>query len=281
MKLRKKVKLVHGTIALIIIAFVALSTIGVVSFITSSKLNNYYDTISTDSIQKIELYGDFTTTFNALKVPLTKLVYLPITAANVKDAQDSSVKAQGYLSKIEKMDLNDTERAQLKTVQADYNSSLEIFQELVAKKQAGSMITMDKLAKFETNGAEISVVMEKMVNEVKDSTNSDINDYNNVSDTFKIVFWIVVGVSSTLLLLVSILFIHELKYLFEEMIATINTIASGDFTSGVSEEEMEITDGTEFGKMNVQLDIMRKSVASLLNDIKVVAHTVGEESATF
>ncbi len=280
MKLRKKVKLVHGTIVLIVIAFIAFITIGVVSFVTSSKLNNYYSKMSDERIRNIELFGDLNAGNNLLKYDVLKFVGSPYSDALATNVGKTVANNQAIVKKLSNQDLDDTEKASLKSIQANFEGAVSLFAEVNEKKKAGSMVSPEKYLAFQKVSEDVINEVSKMVDHEKSLTASDIKDYNNVSKASKTLFLIVAGFAGALLIAISLVFIKELKCLFEDMIEIINTIASGDFTSGNFATEIEIADGTEFGKMNIQLDAMRSSLATLLREIKVVAHTVGEESSS-
>ena len=275
MKLRKKVKLVQGTIALILVAFVALGSMGVISFVSSSKLNKYYTTLSSDSVVTIETYGDMNGTFNELRNYLTKVIDRPYSDDQINNVENADSRIKDTFTKIKGTQLDTSETSALKQIEDNYVSYMAVYTDVASKRKAGAIITLKQSNQFATIGASITSEIKNTVAHEKSIIANDATNYKIVSASSNMAFIIVSIISVLLLLAISIVFIQELQLLLKEMTGTIKIIASGDFTA-----EIDTSSNTEFGHINKQLDIMRNSVASLLGNITTVATTVGEESST-
>lgn len=271
MKIRKKVKLVQGTIALILIAFIALTTIGIISFITSSKLNNYYTRLSSDSVVNIETYGDMNGSFNELRVYLTRVVDRPYTDAQISDVENAATRVKECFTKIKTKGLDDSEAATVKQLEDNFATYMSIYSDVREKRKSGLAITPEQNKQFSSVGAAITEGIKNCISEEKSVIATEAKEYKSVSASSNRAFIIVSLLSALLLLIISIIYVHELKLSLKEMVNTIKVISSGDFTSAI-----DTSSNTEFGNMNKQLDTMRNSVAGLLRNITNVANTVGE-----
>ena len=277
MKLGKKVKIVHGTIAIVVISIIALITIGVVSLVTSSKLNDDFDIISKDGIKGMELYGNLNAHDNNLKYELTKIIDRPYSEQTIVETEKTIVETEAILKELEARKVDSIEKEGLKQIRVSFNTVVETFNKFKAYKKQGFIPTEQQLLLFQNVGSESSNDIVKMVDHQNDITASHVKDYNDESSSSKTILLIVSAIATILMILVSLIFIHEIRILFKDMINTIDTIASGNFTSEIKTAEGQ---GTEFGNMNKQLEIMRNSIAGLLRGIKDIAHNVGEESST-
>ena len=275
MNIGKKFKLIHSTFALIIIAFIALIALGVLSFVTTSKLDDYYNKISKDRIQKIEIYGDLNGSFNDTKYVATKVIDRPLTNDLQNEALDARARSQKYINELKTKNLDSFEKDKLNNIENNFKLSGEVYSELVTKKLAGSMIPMDRLLQFQNSGVQVTKDISDSIEHEKSKTASDIDSYNNVSSNFRVLFFVVAIIAVVSFTTVSVFFIKQLKKSFEEMTNTINGMASGDFTC-----DIDISHDTEFGYMNKQLHNMRNSVAGLLKEIKGVANKIDQESTT-
>lgn len=275
MKLRKKIKLVQGTIALIVIAFIALITIGAISFITSSKLNKYYTNLSSNSVVTIENYGDLNGTLNELRIYVTRVIDRPYTDAQINDVENSNVRMKDILTQLKASKLNSAETEAVKQIEENYKKYMIIYSDVKNERKSGLVITPEQSKEFSAVGATITDGIKNAVAKEKTFIATEAEEYRSVSTSSNRSFLIVSLFSALLLLIVSIIFVHELKLSLKEMITTIKVIASGNFTS-----KIDISSDTEFGIMNKQLDTMRNSVAGLLRNITTVANVVGEESST-
>jgi len=275
MKLRGKVKLIHGTIALIVVAFIALVTIETISLTSSSRLNEYYTSLSTDSVFTIETYGDMIGSFNELRVYVTKVVDRPYTEAQINDVKLADAKIKEGFVKIKSTDLDEVEIAKIKKVEDEYASYMSMYSDVQGKKKSGEVITDNKSTEFSTSGALVNEELNSLINKEKEEITAGTKDYNGIYSGSRSVFLIIGIIAALLLLSISAVFIHQLRLLLKEMTGTINVIASGDFTAAI-----DTSSNTEFGNMNKQLYNMQGSVAGLLRNITTVANNVGEESST-
>jgi len=275
MKLRKKVKLVQGTLALIVIAFIALITIGTISFMTSSKLNKYYINLSSNSVAAIENYGDLNGMLNELRIYVTRVIDRPYSQAQVNDVENADSKMNNIFKILKDSKLDSSQITALNQIQDNYKVYMGIYSDVKSKRQSGIQITPEQSKGFSAVGASITEGIKNAVTNEKTLITTQAKEYKSVSSSSNIAFLIVSLFSALLLLIISIIFVHELKLSLKEMTNTIRVISSGDFTS-----EIDISSDTEFGIMNKQLNIMRNSVAGLLRNITTVANIVGEESST-
>lgn len=275
MKLRRKVKLAYGTIALILIAFLALGTVGVISFVSSSKLNAYYTSLSSDSLVSIETYGDIHSTFNELRNYVTKVIDRPYTDEQISDVENADSRVNVSFAKIKDTQLDTSETSAVKQLEDNYASYMDVFTDVASKRKSGQVISAAQSKEFATVGATITEGLKNLVDNKKSFIAIEVANYKKVSASSSRAFMIVSFISALLLFAVSALFVRELKLLLNELTSTIKVIATGDFTA-----EIDTSSDTEFGNINRQLDIMRTSVAGLLRNITTVAHTVGEESST-
>jgi methyl-accepting chemotaxis protein len=275
MKLRRKVKLVYGTLALIVIAFLALGTVGVISFVSTSKLNTYYTSLSSDSVVTIETYGDIHSTFNELRNYLTKVIDRPYTNEQINDVENANKRMSDSFTKIKTLQLDTNEVLAVTQLQDNYASYMAIYTDVASKRKSGQVITPEQSKQFATVGASITDGIRNLIENEKSIISVEVAKYKSVSASSNSAFLIVSLISALLLFSVSALFVRELQLLLKEMTNTIKVIATGDFTA-----EIDTSSNTEFGNINRQLDIMRNSVAGLLKNITSVATTVGEESST-
>ena len=275
MKLRKKIKLVQGTMALILVAFVALGAMGIISFTSSAKLSKYYNSLSSDKVATIEIYGDMNSTFNELRNYLTKVIDRPYSAVQIKDVEGADAKVRTSFTKIKSMPLDTNEALLEKQIEENYTSYMAVYTDVASKRKTGLTITLEQSNQFATIGASITNELKNAVMNEKSVISADTADYKIVSTSSNRAFIIVSIISALLLLSISITFVYELQLLLKEMMTTIDVIASGDFTV-----KIDTTSNTEFGNINKKLDNMRFSVSGLLGNITTVASTVGEESST-
>jgi len=275
MKLRKKVKLVQGTIALIVVAFVALGTMGVISFVSSAKLNTYYNNLSSDSVVTIETYGDMNGTFNELRNYLTKVIDRPYSTVQIENVNNADSRVKASFTKIKSTELDTSEALAVKQIQDNYTSYMEVYADVASKRKAGLKITLEQSNKFATIGAAITDEIKNSVAKQKSVITTEAANYKIVSASSSRAFMMVSLISVLLLLAISIVFVYELQALLNEMASNIKVIGAGDFTA-----EIDTSSNTEFGIINKQLDNMRNSVAGLLRNITTVAKTVGDESST-
>lgn len=275
MKLRKKVKLVQGTLALILIAFIALSTIGTISFISSSKLNKYYTNLSSINVVAIENYGDLNGMLNELRIYVTRVIDRPYTDAQINDVENADKKMNDILIMLKATKKDTTEMTIVNHIEDNYKKYMNIYSDVKSKRTAGVEITPEQSKEFSDIGATITEGIKNAVSNEKLLITTETEEYRSVSSSSKVAFLIVSLISAVLLLIISIIFVIELKLSLKEMTDTIKVIAAGDFTS-----KIDTSSSTEFGNMNKQLDIMRNAVAGLLRNITTVANIVGEESST-
>jgi methyl-accepting chemotaxis protein len=271
MKLRKKIKLIQATIALIFISFVALSVIGIISFTTSSKLNKYYTRLSSNSVAVIETYGEMNGSFNELRVYLTRVIDRPYTEEQIKDVENADARIKDCFTNIKAIGLDTNEAARVKQIEDNYTSYMSIYNDMKIKKKSGLEITADQSKQITNIGASITEGIKNSIANKNSLIATETTEYKRESTYSNRAFLIVALISILLLLVISVLFVNNLKLLLNEMTDTIKIIASGDFTS-----EIDISSNTEFGNMNKQLDIMRNSVAGLLTNITNVACTIDE-----
>ena len=271
MRLGKKIKLVHGTITLILIAFIALSLIGVISLSSSSKLDSYYTRLSSSGVHTIENYGDINGSFNELRIFLTRVLDRPYTDTQINDVETADATVKGYFEKLKAKQLDSKQSAKVKEIESNYTNYMSIYSDVKNKRKAGLEITPDQLKQISDVGAAITAGIKDAVALEKESILAETADYKNVSSASNRRFFEVAILSALLLLAVSIVFISELKLLLKESINNIKVITSGDFTMAI-----DTSSNTEFGNMNKQLDAMRNSIATLLVDVKNVAYTIDE-----
>jgi len=275
MKLRKKVKLIHGTMSLILVSFISLASIGVISFTSSSKLNNYFISLSTGSVTTIQTYGDMLGSFNELRVYMTRVIDRPYSEAQITDVQNADNKVKDTLTRIKTMHLNTSETDAINQLETNYSSYMSIYNDVQGKRKLGLVISTDQSKQFSVVGALITDGVTKAIANEKTVVEDYTKEYKNVFTTSSNSFLIVVFLAVLLLSAISIIFVRELKLLLKDMVSTIKIIASGDFTSTI-----DASSSTEFGNMNKQLHDMQKSLAGLLRNITSVANNVGEESST-
>lgn len=275
MKLRRNVKLIHGTIALIVISFIALAAVSIISFTSSAKLNNYFISLSTDSVVTIETYGDIISSFNEERVYVTKVIDRPYTDEQVNNVKIADANIKSSLTKIKSTDLSTSEATALNKIETDYANYMSSYSDVESKRKAGLTITPVQSKQFAAIGALITSGLKSSVDNEKAVISSDTKDYKSVFIGSNTLFLIVVIISGLILLTISAIFVNELKSLLKEMINIIKVIASGDFTS-----EIDTSSNTEFGNMNKQLNTMQTSISGLLKKITAVATTVGDESQT-
>ncbi|HEY5560524.1 MAG TPA: methyl-accepting chemotaxis protein [Clostridiaceae bacterium] len=275
MKIRKKVKLIHGTLALILVSFMALAVVGIISFTSSSKLNNYYTSLSTDSVVIIENYGDLGGTYNELRNYVTKVIDRTYTDAQVNDVNTADAKIKAIFTKIKSSNLDSKELASVQKMNTEYTDYMSIYKDIEAKRKEGLVISSDQAKEIATVGAPITTGINSLITYEKSQIATEREIYNSVFQRSTAAFIIVVVLAALLLLAISSIFVRELRLLLKEMITTIKVIASGDFTYPI-----DTSSNTEFGNMNKQLDTMQNSLSGLLKNITTVASTVGEESST-
>jgi methyl-accepting chemotaxis protein len=271
MRLGKKIKLVQGTIALIAIAFIALSAIGIISFKTSSKLNNYYNRLSFKGVSTIETYGDMNGSFNELRTYLTRVLDRPYTEAQINDVENTDVRVKECFTKINAIGLDSSQGAILKEIEDNYTNYMGIYSDVKNKRKAGLEITPDQSKQFSVVGASITDGIKTALAKENARITTETAEYKSVSTSSSRASVAITIFSALLLLVISVVFIYELKLLLKETVNTINVIASGDFTSPI-----DTSPNTEFGYMNKQLNTMRNSIAGLLREVRIVAGTIDE-----
>ncbi|MCB2343091.1 methyl-accepting chemotaxis protein [Clostridium estertheticum] len=274
MKLRKKVKLVQGTVALILVAFVALGTMSIISFVSSSKLNAYYNSLGSKGVVTIETYGDMSSTFNELRNYLTKVIDRPYTDAQIANVEDADARVKNSIIKIKNTGLDASDTLTVKQIEANYNNYMAVYADVKIKRKAGLKIPVDQSVQMTNFGAAMTSEIKAMVDKENSIIAADTANYKIVSKSSNVSFIIVSIISVLLLLAISIVFVRELKLLIKELRGNLKIMADGDFTA-----EIDTSPNTEFGNINKQLDNMRNSVAGLLRNITTVATTVGEESS--
>lgn len=275
MELRKKVKLVQGTRALILVAFLALGAIGVISFVSSSKLDTYYTNLSSNNVVTIETYGDMNGVFNELRNDVTKIIDRPYTDAQINNVEKDDSGIKDTFTKINGMHLVASEASTVKQIQDNYKSYMTVYTDVANKRKIGGKITPEQSNQFASIGASITNKIKNAIANQKSIIATETTNYKNVSASSNRSFIIVSIISVLLLLAISIVFVQELQLLLKEMASTIKVIATGDFTI-----EIDTSPNTEFGNINKQLDTMRYSIAGLLRNITTVASSVEEESST-
>jgi len=275
MKLRKKVKLVQGTMALILVAFVALGSMGIISFVSSSKLDAYYTSLSSDSVVTIEIYGDMNGTFNELTNDITKVIDRSYTNVQINNVKSDDSRIKDTFVKIKGTNLATSEALAVKQIEDNYTSYMALYADVASKRKTGAVISLGQLNQFETIGESTTNEIKNIVAKEKSIIATEATNYKVVSASSNRSFMIVSIISALLLLSISIVFVYELQLSLKEMVNTINGIASGDFTV-----EIDTSSNTEFGKMNKKLDNMKYSVAGLLRNITTVASNVSKESST-
>ena len=275
MELRKKVKLIQGTISLIVVAFVALGAMGIISFVSSSKLNTYYTSLNSNGVIAIETYGDMNSTFNELRTYLTKVVDRPYSDVQIRNVENADTRVNDSFTKIKSTQLGTSESLSITQLEDNYKSYMAVYADVASKRKAGLPITLKQISQFTTIGASITDGIKNAVAKEKSVIATQAANYKIVSESSSRAFMIVSIISVLLLLAISIVFVHELQLLLKELTITIKVIAGGNFTA-----EIDTFSNTEFGNINKQLGIMRNSLAGLLGNITTVASTVGDESST-
>ncbi|MBU3127588.1 methyl-accepting chemotaxis protein [Clostridium tagluense] len=271
MRVGNKIKLVQGTISLISIAFIALCAIVIISFTTSSKLNNYYTRLSSNGVATIETYGDMNGSFNELRTYLTKVLDRAYTDAQITDVENTDATVKDCFKKIKSLGLDSSQVAAITEIENSYTSYMDIYNDVKTKRKANLTITSDQSKQFTVVGATITDGIKTALSKENVRIIAETAEYKSASASSNRALVAVAIFSTLLLLIISAVFISELKLLLKETINTIKVIASGDFTSVI-----DTSPNTEFGDMNKQLDTMRNSVAGLLRDVRTVSCTIDE-----
>ncbi|MCB2297399.1 methyl-accepting chemotaxis protein [Clostridium tagluense] len=271
MRIGNKIKLVQGTISLISIAFIALCAIVIISFTTSSKLNKYYTRLSSNGVATIEIYGDLNGSFNELRTYLTRVLDRTYTDAQINDVENTDATVKDCFKRIKSLGLDSSQVATVTEIENNYTSYINIYNEVKIKRKANLEITPDQSKQFSVVGAAITDGIKTALSNENARITTETAEYKSASASSNRSLVTVAIFSILLLLIISAVFIYELKLLLKETINTIKVIASGDFTSVI-----DASPNTEFGNMNKQLDTMRNSVAGLLRDVRTVSCTIDE-----
>lgn len=269
MKHSREINLIQGITALMLISFAAFIIIGVISFRTSSKLNKYYNSLSSNGVTTIERYGDINGTFNELRVYLTRVIDRPYTEEQTKDVENTDSKIKQYFTKIKEIELDKQEMEEVKQVEDNYIKYITIYNDVKSKRKSGQEINEQQLNEITKLGASITEGIKKAIEDEKLLITNETVEYKNISSYSNRLFLVVIIMTSIVILLIFIAFIYNLKVSLKETMTNINNIASRDFT-----QKINTTSNTELGKMNKQIDIMRNSVADLLKNITSVAGSI-------
>jgi methyl-accepting chemotaxis protein len=272
-KMITKIKLMHSTAALVFIAFTALAIIGSFSFISSSKLNRYYNKMSVNNMNAIETYSSLSGSFNELRLHISVILDKSFTFTAAAEVDKTAKVVSSYIDNRVPQEDEVLEKTIFEQVKNNFTQYLKSYNDIKNIKAEGREITAEESKSLQDLGTAIDSGIKELINNQKQIIDEDILAYKSISNSNNIIFLVVAGTSSILLLIISITVIKSLRQSVTAMSATIEAIAGGDFTS-----EITTTSRTEFGLMNRQLDSMKKTVAVLLQNIKEVAANLGQEA---
>lgn len=268
-----KIKLMHSTAVLVFIAFTALAIIGSFSFISSSKLNKYYNKMSSNNMDAIETYSSLSGSFNELRLYISVVVDKSFTFTAAADVDKAAKVVSSYIDNRVPDENEVLEKTIFEQVKNNFTQYLKDYNDIKNIKAEGREITAEQSRSLHDLGTAIDSGIKELINNQKQIIDEDILAYQSISNSNNVIFLVVAGISSILLLAISITVIKSLRQSVTAMSATIEAIAGGDFTS-----QINTTSKTEFGLMNRQIDTMRKTVAVLLQNIKEVAANLGQEA---
>lgn len=269
----KNVKIVHGIVALWLIAIVSLIVVGIVSLTNMSQINNNLEAINKKELKNIKILGDVNGSFNGMRNVLTKIIDRPYDEAMVTTVKDTDTKIRNLIDQLNTEGNTTDKNKILSDMKQYYDQYMQKFPPLAEKRKAGE--TMDKayMDEYTKVGTGVSASIEKLVDSEKQSADLISKQSEEQFLSTKTTF---IAISVGVVVLVTIISMFILWYIrrsIMEFTKQLKVVASGDLTVDIDRDEKN-----EFGIMKRELAVTVEAISGILGDVKSNAGMMNEQA---
>lgn len=273
--LLKNIKIIKGILALWIIALIATATVGVVSYINLSKLNEKLYSMNSNELVSIKILGDINGSFNEMRNVLTKIIDRPYDTAMINSVVDIDKRIRELMEQFDTTSIDDGEKQQIDKLNKSYDVYMQKFPKLKDVRISGQTISKEEMDDYGAKGNEVSADIKNFVNHEKklanDSYEKSQQEYKHTKITFIIIFVLILGILSS----ISLILVYYIKLSIKEFTEELKVISSGDFTLNLDTNQTN-----EFGIMRRELSLTVDSIANILKEIKGNANNIDEQAVS-
>ena len=264
LKVAKKLMLLTAVL------MVALVCVGGVGYYFLNKTNDSLNQMYNEKIIALELISDNRVLARRVEANLFSLMLATNESEDkaLVEAINANVKTfDENLTAFEKMPIDSRAREEVKEIRAVLGKYRDARGEVIAlatqNKNAEAYAVYNQKAKvFADEFIKKFIVLGE---ETKKSA-EDMNKQNQKDFAFANVLFIAIIVSSIILgVVLSYLIIKRITKRLDDVVVFMETVAHGDFTRKVSEENMQ--DKSEFGVVSKAISAMNKSISELIRNI--------------
>ncbi len=264
LKVAKKLMLLTAVL------MVALVCVGGVGYYFLNKTNDSLNQMYNEKIIALELISDNRVLARRVEANLFSLMLATNESEDkaLVEAINANVKTfDENLTAFEKMPIDSRAREEVKEIRAVLGKYRDARGEVIAlatqNKNAEAYAVYNQKAKvFADEFIKKFIVLGE---ETKKSA-EDMNKQNQKDFAFANVLFIAIIVSSIILgVVLSYLIIKRITKRLDDVVVFMETVAHGDFTRKVSEENMQ--DKSEFGVVSKAISAMNKSISELIRNV--------------
>lgn len=273
--LLKNLKIVKGILALWIIALIATATVGIVSYVNLSKLNEKLYSMNSNELTSIKILGDINGSFNEMRNVLTKIIDRPYDTAMINSVVDFDKKVRDSINEFNTTNIDNSEKQQIDKLSNSYDIYMNKFPKLKDARINGQSLSKEDMDDYGVKGTEVSTDIRNFVDYEKklanDSYEKSQEEYNHTKVTFITVFVLAIVILSS----ISLVLIYYIKLSIKEFTDQLKVISSGDFTVNLDTDQTN-----EFGIMRRELGLTIESIANILKEVKGNVNNINEQAVS-
>jgi methyl-accepting chemotaxis protein len=272
-KRRKDFKIVHGIVALWLIAVVSLLSIESIAIINMYKINGNLTALNEKEFQNIKILGDINGSYNGMRNVLTKIIDRTYDEAMITAVKDTDSKIRTLISELNTKGNSEEKNKLVSDMKDYYDKYMAKFPPLAEKRKSGETMTKEYMDDYTKVGTGVSTSIEKLVASEKQSAElinkQSQEDFASTRTKF-------ILITATILILITAISMFILWYIrnaIKEFTGKLKVLASGDLTLDIETDEKN-----EFGIMKKELSSTVSSIADILGEVKQDAAKMNEQA---
>ncbi|WP_160674821.1 methyl-accepting chemotaxis protein [Clostridium sp. C8-1-8] len=270
---RKDFKIVHGIVALWLIAVISLLSVVSVAITNMYKINGDLTSLNEKELQNIKILGDINGSFNGMRNVLTKIIDRPYDEAMITTVKDTDSKIRTRISELNTKDNSDEKNKLISDMKDYYDKYMEKFPPLAEKRKVGQAMTKEYMDDYTKVGTGVSTSIEKLVASEKQS--ADLINKQSQDDfvSTRTKFILITTGIFILVTAISMFILWYIRNSIKEFTAQLKVVASGDLTL-----DIETNENNEFGIMKRELASTVDAIAIILGEVKQDAGKMNEQA---
>lgn len=277
MKFKKlrNVKIVQSIIAIVILSLISTITIGILGYVNTSKMYNANLEMYNDITPKIADWGEVNGNMGVLRNTLTKIIDRPFDEANEKGMLELNQNITNLINKqVTESQDNSKEHELVAKFKDEYEHYYSYIPDIIEQRKhdliPDKKITNDAMGVY---GNQIAADNKALVQYQKDKATNEVNKSMSAYKRNTIMFVSILGVSVSILTLISICVILVIRNSIKEFVHKVSILSEGNLTV-----EFDNQSTNEFGIMQSALSKTITSIATIISTIKDDAKLVNNQS---